>query len=77
MAEKQTKAQEKTKAKDLEPSKMMRLAINNRQVKAKIGSFKAILSNLITNKKNKNEIILLLTAFVNSTILLELANSSY
>lgn len=76
LAEKQTKAQEKAKAKNLGPSEMMRLAISNRQAEAEIGSFRAILSDPITDKGSEDETVLLPAAPVNSTTLLESANSS-
>lgn len=77
MAKKLTKVQEKAKAKNLGLFKMKRLAINNRQAKAKIGNFQAILSNLITNKKSEDKFIPFLTIPINSIVLLKLVNNSY
>lgn len=76
LAEKQTKAQEKAKAKNLRPSEMMRLAINNRQAKEEIESFRAILSDLITDERSEDDSIPLSATPFNSTALLGLANSS-
>lgn len=76
LVEKQVKAQEKAKAKNLGPSEMMRLAISNRQAEAEIGSFRAILSDPITDERSGDEAILLSATPVNSTTPLGLAKSS-
>lgn len=77
LVKKLTKTQEKAKAKILRPFEMMRLAINNKQAEAKIGSFQAILFDLITNKRSKDESIPPLTITpVSSAVLLRSANSS-
>lgn len=54
----------------------MQLAINNRQAKAKIENFRAILSNPITNKRSRDKAVSLSATPVNFTTLLGLAKSS-
>lgn len=55
---------------------MMQLIISNKQVEAKIGNLRAILSNLITDEKSRDEAIPLLAISVNFITLLRLAKSS-
>ena len=56
--EKQTKAQEKAKAKNLGPSEMMKLAIANRHAEAEIRSFKDILSDPTAPENEDNPTLL-------------------
>ncbi|MCJ1348467.1 hypothetical protein MMC31_006699 [Peltigera leucophlebia] len=58
LVEKQTKAQEKAKAKNLGPSEMMKLAIANRHAEAEIGSFKNILSDPAAPENEDNPTLL-------------------
>ena len=56
----------------------MKIDLNDKQIKSEIESFQVILFNSITNKRNKDESIPLLTTIhVNSTTVLKLVNSSY
>lgn len=76
LAKKQVKTQEKAKTKNLGPSEIMQLIISNKQVEAEIESFRAILSNPITEERSGEEFIPLSTTLVNSATPLGLAKSS-
>lgn len=56
---------------------MLQLAISNKQAEAEIRNFRAILSDLIIDKKSGDEVIPFSATFVNSTTLLRLAKNSY